>query len=47
MRRVLDYYPKKEFRTVNNPVKMKRKKEMFVHQGTGEDSRRGQGGLSA
>ncbi|KAK1661504.1 hypothetical protein QYE76_049663 [Lolium multiflorum] len=31
MRRVLDYYPKKELRTVNNPVKMKRKKKcLFI-----------------
>ncbi|KAK1620523.1 hypothetical protein QYE76_026040 [Lolium multiflorum] len=33
MRRVLDYYPKKEIRTVNNPVKMKRKKKcLFIKE---------------
>ncbi|KAK1611292.1 hypothetical protein QYE76_034965 [Lolium multiflorum] len=31
MRRVLNYYPKKELRTVNNPVKMKHKKKcLFI-----------------
>ncbi|KAK1650444.1 hypothetical protein QYE76_068249 [Lolium multiflorum] len=33
MRRVLDYYPKKEFRTVNNPVKMKHTKQcLFIKE---------------
>jgi hypothetical protein len=33
MRRVLDYYPKKELRTVNNPVKMKHTKQcLFIEK---------------
>jgi hypothetical protein len=33
MRRVLDYYPKKEIRTVNNPVKMKHTKQcLFIKE---------------